>query len=59
MPLGRASLSVLFLGNGDVINNKKLALAVFTRYSRHKDRIEKSGLGVIRFLAAVRTCEHG
>ena len=51
-------ISVLRLGHRHVINNKKLTQAVLAGHSRHKDRIEKSSLGVVRFFTAVRTPKH-
>jgi hypothetical protein len=56
--LDLTSLLVLLLGHRLVINNKELTQAVLTRHSRHVDRVEKSGLGVVRVFAAVWTFEH-
>jgi hypothetical protein len=56
--LDLSSLSVLLLSHRHVINNKELTQAVLARHSPHGDRVEKSGLRIVRFLAAVWTFEH-
>jgi hypothetical protein len=57
LSLNLSSLPVLLLSHWHVINNKELTQAVLTRHSPYGDRIEKRGLGVIRFLTAVWTLE--